>query len=242
MCRVFNKALPLIHDGNLQAEVKGMVRQEGAHASSHRSVLDWYEHNGFDFSFSQARLQHIFTVLLSDRPLGRLTLQGQWIRRWLLLRVGVVAAIEHLTCALGSWAFYNEELEKTGADAGMVELIKWHGAEEMEHRCVAFDLYRHLGGGYFQRTLLFLLVFAAIVLTWKRGTQAFLRQDAAALPWYGLRGYRESARRGHLPSVGFILRACLRYFRPGFHPQGEASTLEARGYLARFEQSSPSQG
>jgi predicted metal-dependent hydrolase len=29
----------------------------------------------------------------------------------------------------------------------MIDLIKWHGSEEIEHRTVAFDLYRHLGGG-----------------------------------------------------------------------------------------------
>ncbi|MFZ5601010.1 MAG: metal-dependent hydrolase [Pseudomonadota bacterium] len=235
MCRTFNKALPLIRDEQLKQDVQGMVRQEGAHASSHRAVLGWYERNGFDFSLSHRRLEHIFTVLLSDRPLGCLTLRGKWIQRWLLLRLGVVAAIEHLTCALGSWAFYNETLEKDGADSGMVELIKWHGAEEIEHRCVALELYRHLGGGYCQRTILFLLVFGAMVLTWMRGARAFLRQDAAALPCYGLRGYRESARRGHLPSVSFILRACMRYFRPGFHPESEASTQDAQSYLARFE-------
>ena len=33
----------------------------------------------------------------------------------------------------------------------MIDLIKWHGSEEIEHRTVAFDLYRHLGGSYIAR-------------------------------------------------------------------------------------------
>jgi predicted metal-dependent hydrolase len=44
-----------------------------------------------------------------------------------------------------------QKMGRLGADPEMVDLVKWHGAEEIEHRTVAFDLYRHLGGGYIAR-------------------------------------------------------------------------------------------
>lgn len=235
MCRLFNRALPLVQNAELADQVRGMVGQEAAHASGHRDVLQYYEERGFDLRPSQARLNTIFMKWLGDTFLGRYRLGEAAARRWLLARLGMVAAIEHLTCALGSWAFYNRELENSCVFPDMVSLIKWHAAEEMEHRCVAFDLYQHMGGGYWQRVILYVLVFAVIVLTWKRGAQAFLRQDVKVERRYSLLDYMASSRRGHVPSVSYILRACLRYMRPGFHPQAEASTEVVQAYLQSFE-------
>lgn len=234
MCRLFNRALPLVQNPELAQQVRGMVGQEAAHAAGHRDVLQHYQENGFDLRVSQARLNRIFVHLLGDRLLGKYTL-GKWgTQRWLMTRLGIVAAIEHMTCALGSWAFYNVEWKRSNAFPDMIDLIKWHAAEEMEHRCVAFDLYQHLKGGYLQRVILFVLVFAALLLTWKRGTQAFLHQDLQVERRYSLRDYIASSRRGHLPSISYILGSALRYLRPGFHPQGEASTAAVQSFLQKM--------
>ncbi len=50
----------------------------------------------------------------------------------------------------------------------MVDLVKWHGSEEIEHRTVAFDLYRHLGGGYMPRYYLSLAVIVLVLGLWVR--------------------------------------------------------------------------
>ena len=240
MCRLFNRALPLVKHAELADQIRGMLGQEAAHASGHRDVLQYYEEHGFDLRPSQMRLNTLFTQSLGDKFLGRYHLSEAAERRWLLARLGIVTALEHLTCALGSWAFYNRELEKSCVFPDMISLIKWHAAEEMEHRCVAFDLYHHMGGGYTQRVLLYVLVFAVIVLTWKRGTKAFLSQDLKVERRYFLWDYMASSRRGHVPSVSYILRAFLRYLRPGFHPQGEASTEVVEAYLKDIDADSRS--
>ena len=208
-----------------------MVGQEAAHAKGHRDVLQQYEARGFNLSVSKNRLNFIFNQLLGDRFLGKFALGKKAARRWLLARLGIVAAIEHLTCALGSWAFFNPALEKDCICPDMVQLIKWHAAEEIEHRCVAYDLYRHLGGGYLQRVALYWMVFLAFLLTWKRGTQAFLRQDPRVEQKYSVRDYRASSKRGHLPPIAYMLRASLRFMRLGFHPCTEASTAAVQDFL-----------
>ena len=37
-----------------------------------------------------------------------------------------------------------DELAALGPDPVMFDLLRWHGAEEVEHRSVAFDLFQHL--------------------------------------------------------------------------------------------------
>lgn len=62
---------------------------------------------GRDFSKSKNRLNRIFDHILGDKILGRWQTNGAWQRRWLRLQVGVIAAIEHVTCVLGSWILEN---------------------------------------------------------------------------------------------------------------------------------------
>src|SRR5579872_5462491 len=35
-----------------------------------------------------------------------------------------------------------------GADPVMLDLLRWHGAEEVEHRALVYDVYQDLSGSY----------------------------------------------------------------------------------------------
>ena len=63
-----------------------------------------------------------------------------WPRRlqrgWLYLRLTDIAALEHFTVVLGEWLIQNRGLDYAGADPMMLDLLRWHGAEEIEHRCL----------------------------------------------------------------------------------------------------------
>lgn len=113
-CRLFNQALPEVSDPELAREVKTFVAQEGAHARGHRAVLERYEADGWDFSVSKNRLNWIFNHLLGGRILGRWQARGRWQRRWLRARIGIIAAIEHVTCVLGNWILYNTAIARAG--------------------------------------------------------------------------------------------------------------------------------
>lgn len=233
-CRLFNQALPLIENHGLRDQVRGFVAQEGAHARCHRDVLTVYEAAGWDFSISKSRLERIFDQLLGGKVLGRWTVTGNGQRRWLRMRIGMVAAIEHVTCVLGSWILENQPIRQVNANEDMLNLLLWHGAEEVEHRSVAFDLYRHLGGGYLGRVFWFFLVVAAIVLTWKRGTQVFIKQDHALSgkrQRYGFRSYLIASRAGYLPSVGYLTMSFLQYLRWGYHPANAGDSERAATVL-----------
>ncbi len=236
-CDVFRQALPLLAEGPLRDDVKGFVGQEAVHARAHSLVLDHLAAQGLDTHAYTARIDWMFERLLGDHGLGE-DRGPRWLRRrWLVTRLAMVAAIEHFTCVLGYWALSESSaLDDAGADPTMLDLLRWHGAEEVEHRAVAFDLYQRLGGGYVRRVVVMAAVLPVIVGLWIRGTHYLVDHDPEAGPrdhpsvW---RFVKVSRRTHRLPTPGYLMSSVPRYLRPSHHPSQEASTDEALAYLAR---------
>ncbi|HEX4870522.1 MAG TPA: metal-dependent hydrolase, partial [Moraxellaceae bacterium] len=142
-CRVYNKALPLVTDPQLRADVEGFIRQEAIHARSHSKAEQYLVGHGLDTDTYRAKAEWLFEQFLGEAPFGLPVLQQPFLeKRWLIARVGIIAAIEHFTGVLGQWAMDNTSWDK--AHPVMADLFRWHLAEEVEHRTVAYDLYRHL--------------------------------------------------------------------------------------------------
>jgi predicted metal-dependent hydrolase len=148
-------------------------------------------------------------------------------------RVALIAAIEHYTAFLGDWVLNAEELDRRGADPTMLDLLRWHGAEEVEHRSVAFDLFQHLDGGYRRRARTWATAFTALVFLWQRGVRFFMENDPTLLNARpSLKDLYTRGRQGLLPSTGDMLRSIPRYLSRTYHPSQEGSTEQAVAYLA----------
>ncbi len=239
-CRLYNQALPLITDAKLRQDVKDFIRQEAMHARAHDGATENYlQAHGISTERNTRLMKWLFNDALADAPLG-LKIPRRLQRRWLISRLGIVAAIEHMTCVLGMYVLENPNWEEAGADAVLLDLIRWHGAEEVEHRCVAFDLYRHLGGSYVSRYALAAVAFPAIIGFWTDGAADILRQDprftakkpSIFRPWIWREWMRES-RKGRLPHPLWLLAKGLPYLSPTYHPLTEGSTSKALAYLNR---------
>lgn len=237
-CRLYNQALPYVTDEKLRDDVQNFIRQEAMHARAHGgAVAEYLNAHGIETERNTRQEDWIFETLLADRPFGR-KLPRALEYRWLVFRLGLVAAIEHMTCVLGKYALHNTVWDEAGADATLLDLLRWHGAEEMEHRSVAFDLYRHLGGGYLSRYYLASIAMPVIFGLWAHGAAHIMRQDSrfkarkpsAFRPWIWLEWQRHS-RSGHLPSLPWLVWQQRSFFRPDYDPVHEASTEEALAYL-----------
>lgn len=239
-CRLYNQALPHVTDPKLRADVQAFMRQEAMHARAHSSACaEYLAAHGVDTRRNLELMDWLFDQALADEPFGRKVPKIAQ-KQWLVFRLGLIAAVEHMTCVLGKYALGNHEWDKAGADPVLLDLIRWHGAEEIEHRSVAFDLYRHLGGSYVSRYYLSVITFFVVFGVWADGAANLLKQDqrykarkpSAFRPWLWLEWVRV-ARRGHLPDPLWLFMSELPYLSPWYDPRNEASTEQALAYLGK---------
>jgi len=228
---VYKQTLPLVEDDpQLRKEVKGFMGQEAVHAYSHQGVLDRQMlAQGLDPRPLTGRIEWMFQHLLGDRrPLPVISK-----RQWLNLRIGIIAGIEHYTAVLGQWILDATELDEAGADPTMMDLLRWHGAEEVEHRSVAFDVYEHVSGAYWRRFIAFFLGVLAMPLAVYFGAAYLCAKDPTLKGVRPrIRDYRRAVRRGIFPSNRFMISAARAYLRRDYHPSHECSTQMALDYLA----------
>ncbi|MEU5978795.1 metal-dependent hydrolase [Streptomyces sp. NPDC047315] len=226
---VYKQVLPLIEDDRLRADVIGFIGQEAVHSQAHDDVLPHLKALGLDPTPYTAQVDWMFQKLLGDRTLP----PGRARRWWLLERVALIAAIEHYTAFLGNWVLNADELDRRGADPMMLDLLRWHGAEEVEHRAVAFDLFTHVDGDYRRRVRTWATAFSTLVFLWQRGVRFFMANDPLLADGKASFGqFHRAGRAGVLPATGDMLRSIPRYLSRAYHPSQEGSTAQAVAYLA----------
>jgi len=231
---LFKEALPAIEDKGLRADVRGFIGQEAQHADAHQRVLDHFVAQGIDIAPYVANVEWIFEVPLAEAPFG-VTLPRALAPGWLRRRVGLVAAIEHFTTMLGGWVLEAEPLAAASSSPEMMRLLEWHGAEEVEHRAVAFELYEALGGGYPGRLADMAIALTVLTGLWIEGVSFMMKKDPSSPGAPTFARFIARGREGVLPTFGAIGRAALRYVRPGHHPRDEHVPARTAAVLAMNE-------
>ncbi|SEM42776.1 Predicted metal-dependent hydrolase [Streptacidiphilus jiangxiensis] len=230
---VYKQALPLVRDARLREDMIGFIGQEAVHSQAHSTVLDHMIAQGLDPSPYTAQMDWFFEHLLGDH-----TAPPAATAWWLKERVAIIAAIEHFTAVLGKWVLEARGFERFGADPVMVDLLRWHGAEEVEHRSVAFDVYQHVDGRYGRRMRAMTTVFPTMFWLWVRGVKFFIANDPQLTPAQRkalepkIKDWVRAAKAELVPSPKEIFTAVPRFMRKRYHPTQEGSTAKALAYLA----------
>ncbi len=228
--KAVNEAAPLVDDPDLKAAIKPFVQQEAWHAWAHQIVLDHLAEQGLDTKPYIDNLKKWASAGQKQHPGWPAPLQRWWLYR----RLADVAAMEHFTAVIGQWLIQSQGLDDAGSDPVMLDLLRWHGAEEVEHRSLVFDVYQNLCGSYPLRALSMLFTAPLFLFWWRAGVRFLMAHDPTTTAKPRLGDWSRAAREDKMPAPWKMTVACaLRYMRPSHHPSTEASTQMAMDYLAR---------
>lgn len=193
-----------IADPDLRRDVASFIGQEAVHARVHEAVWDELRSHGTPINTYADLISRLRGALEPHVPPE--------------LLLSTTAALEHYTAAFGR-AFLTEDLDGVLPD-DMAALLRWHGAEEIEHRSVAFDVLAEIDDRYELRLAGMAMATLLLTLVPATGVALFAVSDAPRL--------RPRLRTPDPALVGMSFRfladvagEVARYLRPGFHPGDE---------------------
>lgn len=191
-----------IDDPQLQQAVRGFIGQEAHHSKEHKMLNGYLEQRGIGLG----RLEQEIEDLLD------------WMRKTFTpeRQLAHTVAVEHFT-ALMAEEFLLKYDALNEMDPRMAPIWAWHAIEESEHKAVAFDVYRAIGGSEFIRLSEMLVVSVLFPLFTTVHLVQLMKEDGQLgnlKSWAGTLNYlwgKPGVFRKLLPSY-------FKYYSPNFHP------------------------
>ena len=198
-----------ITDPELKRQVAGFIGQEAVHGREHRAFNDRLAELGYP-----------------TKRVERITKWGLETRERLMsptANLAATAALEHFTATLAELLLTSEETRRLFGHPEVRNLFLWHALEESEHKAVAFDVYKAVGGSERTRVITMNVITVGFIAGMTIQVVASLLAD------------RATYRRGNLgrslrrllgsPIVDRKLWRQLRdYNRADFHPDDRDTT------------------
>lgn len=218
----FVEAVKAHRDGappKLAEEIRAFVRQEINHSREHVAFNRAATEAGYKIDHIEKRVSDNLEKT-KDRPA--------------IVNLAVTMALEHYT-AMMAHEFLANPKHFANAEPETAAMWKWHAVEEIEHKGVAFDTWRHATRDWSKwrrwklKSLLMVLITKTFLQHRWQDTLDLLAQDGltgikwkAKLAWY-LIGTPGVLRR--------IFPAWCAYFMPGFHPWNH----DDRALIGKFD-------
>ena len=196
-----------ITDPELKRQVAGFIGQEAMHGREHREL--------------NARLDELgYPVAIVER----FTKKGLAIRERLAppeWNLAATVALEHVTATLAETLMTDPETQASLGDGVMRDIYLWHALEESEHKAVAFDVYRAIGGS--ERVRIWTMRIMRHLMLVGIGFQVLVSVLGDREGRRSLRRSWRAARRTRLVSAE-TWRRLKEFERPGFHPDHRDAT------------------
>jgi predicted metal-dependent hydrolase len=203
-----------VEDPEFAKLVQAFIQQEGHHTRAHADFNRHFAAHGIAVEREEA---------YAAKAMRRAS-------RWLPKRIqlGITVFFEHLTATGAHMLFAEPEIARQ-IHPEALRFWRWHAAEELEHKAVAFDLLRRVGGGYVTR-----MVSALVGLLWFGPVFALMaRRMINADPTPVTDAMRAQSKALDARSREIQTPLLLAYFKPSFHPWDQHD----EAYVAEFNAS-----
>ncbi|MGX1809517.1 metal-dependent hydrolase [Nocardia sp. NPDC055321] len=202
-----------ITDPVLKKRVAGFIGQEAVHGQQHRALNDQLIEMGFPivrlFTFPPGALRERAVIAVENLVPRH-------------VHLAFTALAEHYTSTLAVRVLGEEAIQAIPGDPEVWNLLNWHAFEELEHKSVAFDVYRATGGSEAVRIVLMAGTYAVTIPVVSVGVLASILSDPRS--WRPIKVVRQSIRLYRGPIVKGLMKEIRPYMRPGFHPDDIDST------------------
>jgi len=215
--RAFREGTP----PRLADEIKAFTTQEAIHSREHDAFNRCATNAGYDLSKLEAQINKRLAVTRSMPP---------------IVSLAATMALEHFTAILAHQLLANPR-HLQGAEQDTAALWRWHAAEEIEHKGVAYDTWLHATRHWTRwkrwklKARVMLYVTRNFVVDRTAGAIELMRQDGVKgiAAWTRLLRYLW-VRPGMFRKIA---GAWFKFVLPGFHPWNE----DDRHLLAAYDSS-----
>ncbi|MFI9402897.1 metal-dependent hydrolase [Nocardia sp. NPDC052316] len=191
-----------ITDPVLKKRVAAFIGQEAVHGQQHGKLNEQLFALGYPLQEVISRQHRL--VEQAERLAPRAA------------HLAITAAAEHYTAVLAARVLSSSEIQALAADPEVRNLLNWHALEELEHKSVAFDVYRAVDGPEWLRIAVMSVLYAFTIPVVGLGVLASIVADPAA--WRPIAVARQSYSLVRGPIVRGLLSEIRVYLKPGFHP------------------------
>ena len=195
-----------ITDPALKRDVAGFIGQESVHGREHRALNDRLHELRYpvrDFERVTEKLFRTRERIMSAHS-----------------NLAATAALEHFTATLAELVLSSEETRALFGHDAVRDVFVWHALEESEHKSVAFDVYKAVGGS--ERTRVWTMNFVTVGFLAGMATLIAISvyHDRSRSEPGRLRASLRRLRTSPLCSRA-LWRQLRDYNRPDFHPDDQ---------------------
>jgi predicted metal-dependent hydrolase len=198
-----------ITDPELKRQVAGFIGQEAIHGREHRDLNDRLAQLGYPTKFVERLVRWGLTTREKLAPAKA--------------NLAATAALEHFTATLAELVLTSEETRSQFGHDGVKHLFMWHALEESEHKAVAFDVYKAVGGSERMRVWTMNALRYGFVLGMTVQVMASLALDKSTYKPGVLRRSWKSFRKSPVMNRK-VWEQLKDYNRPDFHPDDSDTT------------------
>jgi len=198
-----------ITDPELKRQVAGFIGQEAMHGREHRALNNRLDELGYP-----------------TKRVEKFTKWGLELRTKYApakANLAATAALEHFTATLAELVLSDETTRNEFGHPAMRDIFLWHALEESEHKAVAFDVYKAVGGTERMRVWTMKFLRFGFVLGMIVQVIVSMLSDRAT---YNPRRVWQSVRRLRRSPImdKELWRQLKDYDRPDFHPDDRNTT------------------